>query len=104
MREVDGFAILVYSAHGAVSLIIAETVFYTYNDPADMLVAAVVRQCDKVLQAYHRLVKTTPKPSATKNSRGEFPGVLLFLPSLVAVGWAPEAVPVGSDMSSECCM
>jgi hypothetical protein len=101
LRKVDRFAILVYCAHGAISLVIAEAVLDTYNDPArDMLVVAPVSNATR--PAYHRLVKTTPKPSATKNSRGELPGVLLFLPSFVAVGWAPEAVPVGSDMSSGC--
>ena len=34
LRKIDRFAILVYCAHGAVSLIIAETVLDTYNDPA----------------------------------------------------------------------
>lgn len=52
---------------------------------------------------YHRLVKTTPKPNATKNSRGELPGVLLFFPESVgvAVGGA-EAVPVASAMFNWC--
>jgi hypothetical protein len=101
LREVDRFAILVYCAHGAVALVVAEAVLDTYNDPArDMLVVATARRDSATRSAYHRLVKTTPKPSATKNSRGELPGVLLFLPSFVAVGWAPEVVPDGSDMSS----
>jgi hypothetical protein len=43
-------------------------------------------------QPYHKLVKTTPKPSATKNSRGELPGVLLLLPVSVWVG--PGTAPV----------
>ena len=49
MREVDRLAIFVYSAHGAVSLIVAETVLDTYNDPVGgILVFAPARQCDRV--------------------------------------------------------
>jgi hypothetical protein len=45
LRQVDGFAILVYCAHGAVSLVVPETVLDTYNDPErDMLVFAAVGQ------------------------------------------------------------
>jgi hypothetical protein len=48
LRKVDRFAILVYCAHGAISLVIAEAILYTYNDPArDVLVVARARQCDK---------------------------------------------------------
>ena len=47
----------------------------------------------------HKLVKTTPNPSATKNSRGELPGVLLLLPESVWVGDAAAAdVLVASAM------
>jgi hypothetical protein len=50
-------------------------------------------------QPYHKLVKTTPNPSATKNSRGELPGVLLLLPESVWVGDAAAAdVLVASAM------
>ena len=53
----------------------------------------------KQRQAYHKLVKTTPNPSATKNSRGELPGVLLLLPESVWVGDAAAAdVLVASAM------
>lgn len=50
-------------------------------------------------QPYHKLVKTTPNPRATKNSRGELPGVLLLLPESVWVGDAVAAdVLVASAM------
>ena len=50
-------------------------------------------------QPYHKLVKTTPNPSATKNSRGELPGVLLLLPESVWVGdGTAEDVLVASAM------
>lgn len=32
-----------------------------------------------IARTYHRLVKTTPKPNATKKSRGELVGPLLLL-------------------------
>lgn len=49
--------------------------------------------------AYHRLVKTTPKPRATKNSRGELVGPELFgWGLLVGVGWGGSAEDVGADM------
>jgi hypothetical protein len=49
LRKIDRLAILVYCAHGAVSLIIAETVLDTYNDPVGgILVFAPARQCDRV--------------------------------------------------------
>ena len=54
---------------------------------------------------YHKFVKTTPKPRATKNSRGELVGPPLLPLSLVDVGLGPDAVEVGSaDMvcESEC--
>jgi hypothetical protein len=48
LRKIDRFAILVYCSHGAISLVIAEAVLYTYNDPArDMLVVARARRWDK---------------------------------------------------------
>ena len=53
-------------------------------------------------QSYHKLVKTTPKPSATKNSRGELPGVLLLLPVSVWVGPGTAPVLVEVDMTDWC--
>lgn len=54
-------------------------------------------------QPYHKLVKTTPKPSATKKSRGELPGVLLLLPESVWVGVGAAAdVLVASAMVNWC--
>jgi hypothetical protein len=62
-----------------------------------MYVSACRLTAVKAVKSYHKLVKTTPKPNATKNSRGELPGVLLFLPVSVgvAVGTADEVL-VGS--------
>lgn len=42
---------------------------------------------------YHKFVKTTPNPSATKNSSGELVGPLLLLPLLES--------PVGLGMGDE---
>jgi hypothetical protein len=54
---------------------------------------------------YHKFVKTTPKPRATKNSRGELPGVLLFLPWSVGVGVAvaDEVVVVSGMLKRRVC-
>ena len=51
---------------------------------------------------YHRLVKTTPKPRATKNKRGELvgPELLLWFPLLEEVGEAGTGVEVGEDIAS----
>jgi hypothetical protein len=85
LRQVDGLAILVYSAHCAISLIVSEAILYAYNDPTQCVRACSLATVNSV-EPYHKLVKTTPKPNATKNSRGELPGVLLFLPVSVWVG------------------
>ena len=69
--QVDWLAIRILAiAYGAVAGIISEAVFDTNDDP--------VTDCQNestldLVQAgaYQRLVKTTPKPSATKNSSGE---------------------------------
>lgn len=45
------------------------------------------------MQAYHRLVKTTPKPSATKKSKGELVG-----PPPPPPPPPPPLVGVGSDV------
>jgi len=47
--------------------------------------------------AYHKFVKTTPKPRATKNRRGELVGPLppLDEPVLVAAGGSDEAAALG---------
>lgn len=48
MRKVDGLAILVYCAHCAITLVVAETVLDANNDPArDMLAIAAITQYDK---------------------------------------------------------
>jgi len=56
-----------------------------------------------VVETYHKLVKTTPKPRATKNSKGELVGpLLLFLvSSSVGVGDGADGVVVVSDMLAE---
>ena len=48
----------------------------------------------KCREAYHRFVKTTPKPSATKNSKGELvgPPPPPELGAVVAAGGATEVL------------
>lgn len=53
-------------------------------------------------EAYHRLVKTTPKPRATKNRSGELvgPELLCWLLLLDAVADEAGPVVVGADMAA----
>ena len=48
---------------------------------------------------HHRLVNTTPKPRATKNSNGEFVGLLVWSAGgLVVAAGGPADVDDGPDM------
>lgn len=69
-NQVDWVAIF---SHGslAVALVVSEAVFDTDNDPKGE-VSYVATSPDHI--SYHKFVKTTPKPRATKNSRGELVG------------------------------
>jgi hypothetical protein len=53
-----------------------------------------MRRIKKEVHSYHRFVKTTPNPRATKNSRGEF-WVPLFCAGAVGDGVAEGAELVG---------
>lgn len=77
-HEIDRRAIYAQGSL-AVALIVSEAILDADDDPgtdsqrcfhADQL-------CD--VPSYHRFVNTTPNPSATKKSRGEFEGLLLLL-------------------------
>jgi hypothetical protein len=50
-------------------LVVAEAVLYTDDNPER--VNQETAMGDEQAVTYHRFVKTTPKPSATKNNRGE---------------------------------
>jgi hypothetical protein len=50
----------------AVPLIISEAILHTNDNPERVSLATL-----RPATAYHRLVKTTPKPNATKKSSGE---------------------------------
>lgn len=52
-------------------------------------------------KAYHKLVKTTPKPRATKNKRGELVGPELFEWSPLFVGLGAGGLEVGADMAAQ---
>ena len=74
--EVDRLSVLV-EPQGPVACIVAEAVLDTDNDP---IITSRVRlhpshlargAFQEKLCAHHRFVKTTPKPSATKNRRGD---------------------------------
>ena len=62
----------------SVSLVIAEAVFDTHNNPNATVNQPAVEDSDRVVEGtnptHHRFVNTTPKPKATKNSSGELVG------------------------------
>ena len=80
-------------------MIIAEAVFDTDDDPSINIASDLssrseefdcpIRTAVKRRENYHKFVKTTPKPNATKNSRGELAGGLPEgLPPAVFAGGA----------------
>lgn len=48
--------------------------------------------------AYHKFVKTTPNPRATKNNKGELEVLLLLLPPVVC--WEGEGVGKADVMAA----
>lgn len=97
--HVDGLAIFVESSQLAISGIVPEAVLDTNNDPIKMVTRANVFPAS-ALNAYHKLVKTTPKPNATKNSNGELvaPEFWLLPVLLVSIGLGAVDVPAGPDV------
>lgn len=81
----------------AVLSIVAEAVFNANDDPSE------VSKCPDISHresTHHKLVKTTPKPRATKNKRGELVGLLLPSPPEWPVVVAPgAALVVAEDMT-----
>lgn len=64
------------SPRSSVALVVSEAVLDTDDDPLKQL-ATEQRLAEQFTN--QRLVKTTPKPRATKNSKGELVGPLLLL-------------------------
>lgn len=104
--QVDRFAILIVSWH-SVPLVITEAVLYTNDDPVQR---PLVRNCGRIqgrlecgtAGTYHRLVKTTPNPKATKKSKGELVGPPPPPPEADVVGpGGPDEVAVGDDMADD---
>lgn len=62
--------------------IVSETIFHTDNNPRQWNEYGLfgVPKPEKIKKSYHKFVKTTPKPRATKNSSGEFPPAAPPLP------------------------
>ena len=97
--EVYWLAVLAVSQL-AIALVVSEAVLDADDDPEDdcQLISAnteVPATSQRHALTYHKFVKTTPKPRATKKSRGELvgPGLLpLALPEVVAEGGAEEVV------------
>lgn len=93
-HEIDGCAIFAEYAL-AIALVVAEAVLYPDNDPIMYDQPFVDTLNPEQGPAYHKLVKTTPKPRATKNNNGELvgpPPLLPLLPELVALGIADVVV------------
>lgn len=99
--EID--CIRVFSIHAlSIALVVSKAVFDADDDPG----LGVNRCLDggREMDAYHKFVKTTPKPRATKKSKGEL-GPLPLLDALVADGVADaeeaEAIAVDADMLTD---
>lgn len=92
--EIDRFAVFT-DTHLTVSCIVSKTVFDTNDNPSE----AVSGSNQIVLRLiYHRFVKTTPKPRATKNSSGELVGpVLELLPPVDCDGDGTGEVEVAAN-------
>jgi hypothetical protein len=90
-HEIDGLTIFAECAL-TITLVVAETILHTDNDPRQRSEGAEGRARTKDI--YHKFVKTTPKPRATKNRRGELVGPLppLDEPVVVAAGSAVDVV------------
>lgn len=83
-----------------IPLVVAEAVFDTDNNPIVQERESQSSKTDGGCAArtnvtYHRLVKTTPKPNATKKSNGELVGPPPPLPPELVVG------PGGADVVDE---
>ena len=103
--QVNGVSVFAIS-QCAVALVISEAVLHANDDPGDdcqLTVGWAERLGGEVQDdrwvTHQRLVKTTPKPKATKNNSGELvgPGLLLLFAALVDAEGAAE-VEVGLDM------
>ena len=80
-----------------IALIVSEAVLDTNDDPTTR--SALVHEATKVSFTYQRLVKTTPKPSATKKSKGELVGPPPPPPPPLLAG----LLVAGGDASAEVC-
>jgi len=77
-------SIRVFSIHTLpITLVVSEAVLYTDNDPVSCQLD--VLEHTREWNTHHKLVKTTPKPKATKKSSGEL-GPFPEFPELVAEG------------------
>lgn len=70
--QVDRIAVLVESTCLAVALVVSKAVLHPDDDPNSACQYVSAARPGWVTN--HRFVKTTPKPSATKNSKGELVG------------------------------
>jgi hypothetical protein len=95
--KIDGLTILTGS-QSSVSGIVSEAVFHTHNNPFSLLVADRLLPTDT---AYHKFVKTTPNPNATKNNKGELVGLLLEPDDVDVVGAGDADVVVDGSVDND---
>ena len=118
--HVDRFPVFGH-AHLPASRVIPEAILYANDNPRSGLEASSLRRNTFII-THQRLVKTTPKPNATKNRRGDEllppPLLLPFGPpplspllaggsvvvgaDVVDVGTPVDVVPVGADVVVTC--
>lgn len=79
-------------------MIISEAVLYADDDPKRVNVRIAMNS--EQAETYHRFVKTTPKPSATKNNNGELELPPPPPPLPVGVGDGDEVAVVAVMMST----
>lgn len=105
IRQVNWIAILA-RLHAPMPLIVAETILDANDNPerekqsvrlAQNAAGAPSRN-ETYRLTYHRFVKTTPKPNATKNNKGELVGPLLFEPLSDGVGKGAADVVAEADI------
>jgi hypothetical protein len=97
--QVDRIEALAISDRADAS-VVSKAVLDAYNNPGGRSAGKTHRSAFGV--AHHKFVNTTPKPRATKNSRGELVGppgvlVLLLLVAMLGVGNAAVICEIGEE-------
>lgn len=101
--KIDGLAILSSDANITIPCIVPETVLDTNNNPGEYASELARHYQNNNKSTHQRFVNTTPKPKATKKSRGEEPEFPPPPPLLLPLPLSPVLVDVGmgSDVKVE---